>query len=336
MNTMRIAILAVVVLSLPVLCSAADLTVNDVTPSSKKIYLEPERSALEKGRFKVLTAVTAGYDDNAHLDSKRDSDSYMQEFVRASWTSDTTEKTFGTVEAEIMNLMYAGQSDLDLFRTGFRAGVDHSLSKNLSVYLGYNLDSIDYINNGQNDYYENALSTKLTQRFDNKIFHSFLYSPAYRNYNKRYIRLVSGASNFEKDRADLRNTLEYEVGKFFTKDLVKLNFQYFNNNSNDPYLNYYDYDSYRVGASLTHLFSEKISGFLSAWNQYRFYRSRSLINDAGRHQRETTFLMTSSLFYTVNKSLAFGLSYTYRQNYSNEPVDRYSGSLTSASVYYKF
>jgi hypothetical protein len=335
-KNLRSVLVATAFLFIPALCPAADITVHDVSPGSKKIYLEPERSALERGKFKVLTAVTAGYDDNTHLDSKRDSDVYMQEFIRAGWVSDSAQKTVATVEGEIMNLTYAGQSDLDLVRGGVRAGIDHSLSEHLSVYFGYNLDIVDYVNSGNGDYYDNALSAKLTQRFDNKVFHSFLYSPSYRAYNDRYIRSDTGIENREKMRNDVRNTLEYELGKFFAKDLVKFNLQYFNNNSNDPYLHYYDYDSYRVGASLTHLFDDKISGYLSAWNQYRFYRGRTLINDAGSHQHETTFLLTSSLFYTVNRSLAFGLSYTYRQNYSNEPVDRYSGSLTSVSAYYKF
>lgn len=332
----RILILAVAFLLMPVVCRAADVSEEDVTPRNKKIYLEPEKSALERGKFKFLTALTAGYDNNTHLDTRRDADPYTQEFVRGSWTSDSSQKTVATLEAEVMNLMYAGESSLDLFRGGVRAGADHSLNKQWSVSFGYNLDLVDYINTGSDDYYENALSAKLSQKFSNKMFQSLMYSPSYRNYDDRYIHTNAGVTSDDKKRVDLRHTMEYEIGKFFTKNMVKLNFQYFNNNCNDTYLNYYDYDSYRVGGSLTRLFNDKVSGYLGMWNQYRFFRTRSLINDAGSKERDTTFLLTSSLFYTMNKSLAFGLSYTYRQNYSNEPTERYSGSLISVSTYYKF
>jgi hypothetical protein len=329
-------ILALVFLLIPVVCRAADISEEDVSPGNKKIYLEPEKSAMERGKFKFLTALTAGFDNNTHLDSRRDSDPYSQEFIRGSWSSDSSQKTVTTLEAEIMNLMYAGESSLDLVRGGFRATVDRSLNKEFTLSFGYNLDIIDYINTGVDDYYENALSAKLSQKFSHKMFQSLAYSPSYRNYNKRNIRNTVGENSNDKKRADLRNTLEYEIGKFFTKNMVKLNFQYYNNNSNDPYLNYYDYNSYRIGGSITRLFSEKISGYLGMWNQYRFFRTRSLIEDAGSKERDTTFLLTSSVFYTMNKSLAFGLSYSYRQNYSNEPIERYSGSLVSVSTYYKF
>jgi hypothetical protein len=328
--------LALAVLLIPVVCRAADVSEEDVTPRNKKIYLEPEKSALERGKLKFLTALTIGLDNNTHLDSQRDSDPYSQEFVRGSWTSDSSQKTVTTLEAEVMNLMYAGESSLDLFRGGVRAGVDHSLNKEWTVSFGYNLDLVDYINTGSDDYYENALSAKLSQKFSNKMFQSLMYSPSYRNYDNRYIRTVVGVVSPDKERADVRNTLEYEVGKFFTKNMVKLNFQFYNNNSNDPFLNYYDYDSYRIGGSLTRLFNDKVSGYLGMWNQYRFFRTRTLISDAGCKERDTTFLLTSSVFYTMNKSLAFGLSYSYRQNYSNEPIERYSGSLVSVSTYYKF
>jgi len=328
--------LALAVLFTPLVCRGADVGEADVGPRNKKIYLEPEKSALERGKFKFLTAVTAGYDNNTFLNTRRDGDPYMQEFVRGAWTSDTSKKTVTNLEAEFMNLMYAGESALDLVRGGLRAGVDRSLSKQMSVSFGYNLDIVEYINAGEDDYYENSLSSKLSQKFGKKMFQSFMYSPSYRNYTRRYTNTVEGAAGSEKKRADLRHTLEYEIGKYFTKDMVKLNLQYFNNNSNDPYLNYYDYDSYRIGGSLTHLFNDKVSGYLGLWNQYRFFRTRTLISDAGSKEEDTTFLLTSSIFYTVNKSLAFGLSYTYRQNYSNEPIERYSGSLISASTYYKF
>jgi hypothetical protein len=335
MNT-TLTLLAAAVLFMPVFCYAADVTEEEVSPRTKKIYLEPEKSALERGKARFLTAFTVGFDDNAHLDSNRDGDAYMQEFVRGSWTSDASQKTVATFEAEMMNLMYAGQSDLDLCRAGFRAGVDHSLNQNFTVSLGYNIDVIDYINTGTEDYYENALSAKITQRFSNKVFQSFMYTPSYRNYNKRYTRTPAGIYSRDKKREDFRNTVDYEIGKFFTKDLVKLNFQYYNNNSNETYLNYYDYNAYRVGTSLTHLFNDKFSGYMGLSNLYRFYKTRTLINNNGSHQRDMTFLMTSSLFYTASRSLAFGLSYSYRQNYSNEPAERYSGSLVSLSTYYKF
>ena len=113
-------------------------------------------------------------------------------------------------------------------------------------------------------------------------------------------------------------------------------FEYYNNNSNEKFINYYDYDSYKVGASLTHLFSDKLFSYASFARQYRTYRSRSITLDPNFKERDRTYLITAALYYNFTKALSSGLSYSYRQNWSNEPLENYSGSLIALTTYYRF
>ena len=328
-------LLIIAVICLPSFCRAADVTEQEVTPKNKKIYLEPEKSILERGKFKFLLSTTEGYDNNVYLDSQREGDPYWQTFFRGNFTSALSQKTDLSFDYELMNLIYLGESHLDLMRNGIRAGMSHKLSKTLNFSAGYSIDQIEYINSGTDDYLVNAADFKLRQKLANKMYHSLGYELSWRRYFKRFIRPDADTSS-EKKRQDMRNTLDYEIGKYFPKDLVKLSFQFFNNNSNETYLKYYDYDSYKVGASLTHLFNEKFTGYLSGFRQNRDFRSRTLINDAACKQHDRTYLYTAALYYSLNKQLSFGLSYTYRQNNSNEPIEKYSGSLLALSTYYKF
>ena len=319
----------------PLAAVAADDPVDGFSPRIRKVYLEPERSVLKKGKFRFLLAGTAGYDNNANLDSERQGDSFFQDYFKASFALPLSEKTDARADYELVHLLYAANSKLDLMSNGARLGLDHKLSQDIVLSTGYSVDMIDYINTGSDDYLDNALDVKVTQQLPHKMFHSLACDVLFRYYDHRYTRTPLAASS-DKPRNDWRNTVSYEIGKYFKKDLLKFNVSCFNNNSNDTYLHYYDYNSYKAGASVTHLFNNKLSGLLSYAKQFRDYRTRSLVADPGKTEFERSDLGTAALFYSLNKSVSFGLNYTYRQNYSNEPIDKYSGSIISLSTYYKF
>jgi hypothetical protein len=118
--------------------------------------------------------------------------------------------------------------------------------------------------------------------------------------------------------------------------MLKANFQYFFNNSNEGYLKYYDYDSFQPGLSLTHFFNKKVFSYAAFSYQWRNYRSRTLTLDANVREKDKTAVGTLGLYYMPDKGLTTGLTYTYRQNYANESLERYSGSLISCSLYWNF
>lgn len=314
---------------------AADVSEQEVTPRVKKIMLEPEKTLIEKGVLRYLTALTVGYDNNTHLDSRRDGDAYTQQFFRAQFSTPLSAKTQGQVDYEFMNLLYAGESSLGLMRNGLRLGLEHALDEKVTLSGGYTFDAIEYTRTGTDDYLDNALYAKYHKKLNAKLYHSLAYELLDRAYEKRYIR-TPAAVDSDKERNDLRNTFDYEIGAYLPNDLIRLNLQWFRNNSNERYLDYYDYDSYKYGVSLTHLFDKKLSGYLSLSRQRRSYDHRTLVNNSGCRQHEDTYLLMSALYYSYSKSLTFGLSWTYRENHSNEPVDRYSGSLVALSTYYRF
>lgn len=340
---MKINKFAVLIGAFAFLCAGSAVSFadssEDVTPASRKIYLEPQKTMLEKGTFKFILALTGGYDNNAHLDSTRNGDPFGQTFFRASFVTPLSQKTNAIFDYEMMNLIYAGESDLDITKNGIRAGIDHKLNDKLTFSAGYSFDSIVYLyrkdEGPKEDYLDNALEFKLRQKLSDKVYHSVNYDVLYRSYLDRYTRTGGGVST-DKERIDVRNVFGYEIGKYFSKDLVKLGAEYYDNNSNESYLKYYDYDSYKLSASLTHLFNKTWSGYTAYSWQCRDYNGRTLIGDATKTELEQTSVATAALFYTFSKSLSFGLNYTYRQNSSNEPIDKYSGSIISVSTYYKF
>lgn len=335
----RIVLLVILgVLCLPLFCFASDrITAAEVTPRIKKITLDEnvDKTFFEKGKTKNLLAVSAGYDSNTHLDSRRIGDAFVQTFFKTTFTSPLNKTLSAILEYEIMNLLYTGESKLDLLNNGLHAGLEKKINKNLTLSTGYYLDWTNYINTGEDDFVSDRLDFKIKQDLPFKAYHSFRYELSYQNYSQRHTRSAA-VTYSDKKRSDFRDTLEYEVGKYLPKDLYKLGFQYYYNDSNETYLKYYDYDSYKISASLTHLFNDKVFGYASFGRQFRDYRTRPLSLDSQFKEWDRTYLMTSSLYYNWSKSLTIGLSYTYRENWSNEPVENYSGSLISLASYYRF
>jgi hypothetical protein len=260
---------------------------------------------------------------------------YSQQFFKATFESPLSRKTRIEASYEIMSLLYADESDLDLLRNSVSFGIEHSLNSKVTVSTGLNLDAVNYVNYGHDDYYEPDVFVKVRQSLPDKFYHSLAYDLAYQTYPTWLTATVEGPESDEK-RADFRNTFLYEVGKYFEKDLAKVYFEFFRNTSNVRFLDYYNYQSYKLGSSLTHIFNDKIMGYLSGYWQCRPFSGRTLINDAGRHERDYTYVLSAAGYYTLNRSTTVGLSYAYRQNNSNEPTEKYSGSLISATAYYRF
>jgi hypothetical protein len=322
---------------LPIVCVASDVQEQDMPRRTKikKIYLEPEKSFFEKGKVNSIVSLTQGFDNNAHLDPSRKGDSFSQVFYKTTFTSPLNEKVLSIFDFTAMSLVYYDESDLDLGVVGVHAGLENSLTKDVTFSTGYYIDMLNYMHTGEDDYFENRGEMKIKQNLPHKMFHSLLYVLAFKSYMQQHTR-TSAILTSDKKRDDLRNTTEYEIGKYFTKDMLKMIIQYYSNSSSEKYLDYYDYDSFKVGASLTHLFTDKIFGYCSLSRQYRGFRKRTLSQDSNALEHDRTYLGSAALFYALNKSLSFGVNYTYRQNESNEPSSNYSGSLISLGTYYKF
>jgi hypothetical protein len=53
-------------------------------------------------------------------------------------------------------------------------------------------------------------------------------------------------------------------------------------------------------------------------------------------QEDKTYNLTSALYYNLKKDLTVGLTFTYRNNWSNEQLERYQDSVVTLGTFYKF
>ena len=295
------------------------------------------KSFFNNGEVKNFFSFSQGYDTNVYLsDTNREGDAFTQVVFKSTLTSALNDTTDGILGYRLMSLVYSDESDLDLIVNTFRVGVKHNINSKLSLLTDYKFGITNYINTGVDDFLDHRLRFKLKQKLPDKFYHSLSYELRYKDYDNRKIRLAPTILYSNKKREDLRNTLEYEVGKYFSKDLIRARFQYYHNDSNEHFLDYYDYDSYKTTVSLTHMFDNKTFGYFSFSRQYRDYSARTLILDAGSKEWQRTYVISAGLYYNIKKDLTLSCNYSYRQNWSNERTDRYSGSVMTMGIYYSF
>ena len=321
-----------------ILLSSFAQGVNEEVPPryGESSFIGAIKSFFSQGEIKNFLSVTLGYDSNIYLDDKkREGDPFTQIVYQTTLTSSLTDKTDGILEYELMSLLYPDAGPLDMVSNYLRIGANFKLNEETTLYAGYHFGIVDYVNTGDDDFLDHRLKIKVKQKLPKKFFHSLSYTFRFKDYNDQKVTFVSLLPT-TKTREDVRNSVEYAIGKYFKRDVVKMKFEYYYNNSNYPYLAYYDYDSYRLTLSCTHLFNKKLFGHFSFSRQIRDYTGRLLTVDLGSKEWDRTYVISSGLYYILNKSLTIGFNYTYRQNWSNEPTSRYSGSVISVGTYWRF
>jgi len=120
--------------------------------------------------------------------------------------------------------------------------------------------------------------------------------------------------------------------------MLKLSSEYFVNNSNDRFHDYYDYQNIRLGASMIYLLTNKMSAYLAYNKLYKTYKNRTLPTSADStvRQKDHGFTAVAALYYDIYKNTTLSVSYAYRQNHSNYAAQKYSGSITTLGLHYRF
>lgn len=292
----------------------------------------------ERGKVNSTISVTEGVDNDVYLDTRRKTSAFTQVLFKTAITSPVTENLKGILGYEVMNLTYEnGPADVNLIVNTLRAGTEYTFCKNIKLYTDVKFSGVNYYTTGIDNSLDYSLENRIRQNLPEKMYHSLSHEVMFKDYTTDKIQNGIGVQMVDK-RDDIRNTFEYEIGKYLTKDLIKFKLQYYVNDSNWKFLHYYDYCSTRPGFSLIHLFNDKTFSLLSYSAQFRWYDNRTLTLP-GRGietEKDMTQVLTAALYRTVCKDLTVGLSYTYRHNRSNEPTSKYSGSLFSVSAAYNF
>ena len=325
----------------PLSVNAADINEEQTTEkylgkSEEKAYSKVE-TVKEGQRYttKLLVAAIQGYDNNVFLDPRRVQDTFSEAIVDAGVTYPLSGRwdVIGGISAH--DITYWKATDANLVDTNLKFGFEGKLLGGMTLTTYNDVEFLEYQANADGNYFGDKVGLVLKQKLPNNFFHSFSYEYFYKNYSDRKALDGTGVST-DRDRMDNRNTVYYDLGVYLKKSMFKVFGEYYYNKSNDNFLDYYDYQSLRFGSSLTYLLTDKMSASFSYYRQFRNYTDRTIPGDNTAAEKDRTWVSSASVFYDIYKNATLGLSYSYRQNLSNNPIEKYSGSITSLGLYCRF
>ncbi|MFH1778964.1 MAG: hypothetical protein ABH847_02910 [Candidatus Omnitrophota bacterium] len=326
--------------------NAAEILEEETTPkyigaAQKKAY---EKAETVKGgkvfKTKYFFAALQGYDNNVYLDSRRKKDTFSEGIFDAKLTYPLTGRwnVFGGVG--VHDVSYWEVTDASLVDTDLKFGFEGKLFGTAVITALNDIEIVEYPYNSDGSYIGNKTGLRLRHTLPKTLlpgtyFHGFGYEYFYKNYSDRKARNGWGRKSAD-DRVDKRHTLENEFGVYFKKAMLKFSGNYYFNDANDKYFDYYDYQSRRIGMSFIYLVSDKMTTLFSVGHQRKHYIHRITTVDNTKLETDKIFTIGGSLLYQIYKNTSLGLNYTYRENDSNDPIQEYSGSITSLGVYCNF
>jgi hypothetical protein len=320
---------------------AADMKEEETTEkflgrAEEKSYKKVETLREHKRyKTKLLVSAAQGYDDNVFLDPQRKADTFSEFIIDGSISYPMNGRWDFFFEASAHDITYWEATSASLIDTDLKMGFEGRLFGGITVTPYNDIEMMEYQKNDNGEYVGDKAGIVIKQKLPNNFFHAFEYQYYYKNFSDR--KAFNGWGGFsDDDRVDRRNTLDYSLGMYMKKSMFKVFGEYFKNDSNDSYLDYYDYESTKLGASAIYLITKKLSAYASYYRQFRHYSGRTIPDDPTTCERDRGWVTSASLYYDFTKNATLGLNYSYRQNKSNYPAQKYSGSITSLGMYYRF
>jgi hypothetical protein len=272
-----------------------------------------------------------GYDNNVYLDPRRKGDTFDQVMADAVFRYRLNDKLDIKARYDFTSITYHRFTDVSMLDNQISASFEYYPQARIRAEAGYLIDFVDYFKGKDSDFMMDGPFGGIRYYIDRKTYVGGMYHYSTYDYRARKTR---DSSNQVRDitRKDKRNTIMAEFATYAGKLFVKVKNTYFWNNSNDQYLDFYDYNSERISLYTAYPLTEKFTVFLNGGYQRKDFKSRTTTKGDNKKVNDNIMMLGGGLYYQLLPSCSISLNYSYRQNYSNDPIQRYSGSIGTLGI----
>ena len=299
---------------------------------------EPIKQHLKDNNIDLdfFAGVIQGFDNNVNLDPERRKDGFLETSLNTEAAYNYTDDIRLEVENYTTDILYYNVNDANLLDFYNRAGLELDLFDDAVVISAdYALDYVWFPCDKDGTYYGNYAMVAVKHNISADLYHEVGYKFLYKSYTHDKT-LGSNGTRTDDYRSDFRNSMDYEAGLYIAdKVMISTNVQFYRNNSNYQYFDYYDYWSFRIRPSLTVNVTDKLYLTGNFSYQRRNYDDR-LSSENSEHVHDNTYSFNLSALYELTKSFTLTTGLSYRENVSNEPLQKYSGTIITAGLYYSF
>jgi hypothetical protein len=272
-----------------------------------------------------------GYDNNVYLDSGRKSDSFDQAMADAVFRYRVNDRLNIKALYNFTSITYHKFTDVSMLDNQISASLEYYPENRLKLEAGYLVDFIDYFKDKDSDFIMDGPFAGARYYIDKKTYIAAMYNYSVYDYSRRKTR-DSYNQITDITRKDKRNTIIAEFATYIGRLFVKVKNTYFFNNSNDQYLDFYDYNSERINLYAAYPVTEKLVFLLNSGYQRKDFKSRTTTEDSSKKEHDNLMILGAGLSYKVLPACSVSLNYSYRQNYSNDPIQEYSGSIGTFGI----
>ncbi len=301
-------------------------------------FTKPLKQKLRENKIELdlFGGVLQGFDNNIFLDPSRTRDGFLQNSVAGELTYHCTDDVRLNLDTDVTNITYYRFNDNNLLDIEGNPGIELDfLDDYLTFEADYKFEWLFFPYDEDGSYISHQYSSFLQNNICEEFYHRCGFRLEYKHFTDRK---ANGPSNIKKSdlREDIRHTGEYELG-IYLWDFIKIkeNIQIYRNDSNNQYYDYYDYYAFRTKTSIVAVFTEKLYSITSFAYTRKLYDDR-LSTEDNTHQKDNFYVFNVSLLYELTPSFTLATGYSYRENTSNEPLEKYSGSICTVGLYYTF
>lgn len=301
-------------------------------------FTKPLKQKLRENKIDLdlFGGIIQGFDNNIFLDPSRTRDAFLQNAVAGDLTYHCTDDIRLNLDADIVNILYYRFNDNNLLDIEANPGIELDfLEDYLTLTADYKFEWLFFPYDEEGSYISNQYSMFLQNNICEEFYHKCGFRLEYDHFTDGK---ANGSNNVKTDdlREDMCYTGEYELG-IYLWDFIKIkeNIQAYRNDSNNQYYDYYDYFAFRAKTSVVAIFTEKLYSVTSFTYTRKLYDDR-LSTENNVHQKDNLYVFNMSLLYELTPSFTLAAGYSYRENTSNEPLEKYSGSVCTVGLYYTF
>lgn len=300
----------------------------------------PERAKLQKEqfplRFSSNAAVFSGYDSNVNLSPVSKGAVFEEGLFSASLIKPWKYDLKFTFDYDLDGINYNQVSDATNILNHLRFGLHKKVMRNFTIGTGYDFSAFYYPNDEDGDFLLQKCFFYVKNNLTRKLYHQVMVEAGYKNHLYRKALSDDIGTYQDKKLVSRRQIAEYKVGYFVNKNLsLGIKGRFTKNDSNAKYQNFYDYKTYEVSPSANYRITKKMDIFASFSYIERNYKSR-LVALKDYKEKDKIYSTTSGLRYALNNQNILSLIYTYRNNDSNEPLEKYTENVISVGWQYNF
>jgi len=305
----------------------------------KKLQEDIAAQRMQFKNFKTSASIHHGYDNNINADNAYEGGSFIRNYASLSWLPSFSEyfkAELGTwyladnytQDQDVSFRIWTGQTNVKFFPRG---------NDSLEIRPAFEFSDTYYPNNPGLNSKENKLSLLLAHRFKKGWSQNLTYEELWtNNSNNRPARNAAGDDRPGYPLERHRRRVEYDLGfplPFGINANIeqRLSFQ----TSNDNFLDFYDYESYRILGNIGRSLTDRLYSKFSFSYETKNYKNRT-VSDIQVAQKDSTYTKRFSLFYFFKDGILFNYTWTVTKVDSNDPLFDYAKMTHLVGAHFSF